>query len=256
MKGSRNPFVRIHLRVSSSASRRVRDRYRGFLEARLEHPGRFALIFLLCCLLSLGLAPFLGRDFFPLGRCRRDRAAPAHADGHAHRGNGALTDRVDQRVRQLIPKNEVRSIIDNIGLPVSGINLSYSNTGTIGSADADILITLNEDHKPTADYVRELRQRLPVEFPGVAFSFLPADIVSQILNFGVPAPIDIQIVGRDVQGNRAFAEPPAREDPQRAGTRRRAHPAALRPAVDLRRSGSHARRCRRASRSATSPTTC
>jgi multidrug efflux pump subunit AcrB len=99
----------------------------------------------------------------------------------------------------------VHSIIDNIGLPVSGINLSYSNTGTISSADADVLISLTEDHEPTADYIHELRQRLPAEFPGVSFSFLPADITSQILNFGVPAPIDIEIVGRDVKGNRAFA---------------------------------------------------
>jgi multidrug efflux pump subunit AcrB len=118
----------------------------------------------------------------------------------------ALTDRIDQRIRQLIPKNEVRSIIDNIGLPVSGINLSYSNTGTISSADADVLVSLNENHKPTADYVHELRRRLPHEFPGVEFSFLPADIVSQILNFGTPAPLDVQLVGRDVNGARVFAQ--------------------------------------------------
>jgi multidrug efflux pump subunit AcrB len=204
MKGSRNPFVRIHLGFERRFES-VRHRYRGFLEAQLEHPGRFALIFLLCCLLSLGLAPFLGRDFFPSVDAGVIAMHLRTRTGTRIEETAALTDRVDQRVRQLIPKNEVRSIIDNIGLPVSGINLSYSNTGTISSADSDVLISLDEDHKPTADYIHELRQRLPVEFPGVAFSFLPADIVSQILNFGVPAPLDIEIVGRDVQGNRAFA---------------------------------------------------
>ncbi|SAL79437.1 acriflavin resistance protein [Caballeronia choica] len=204
MKGSRNPFVRIHLGFERRFES-VRHRYRGFLEAQLEHPGRFALIFLLCCLLSLGLAPFLGRDFFPSVDAGVIAMHLRTRTGTRIEETAALTDRVDQRVRQLIPKTEVRSIIDNIGLPVSGINLSYSNTGTISSADSDVLISLNEDHKPTADYIHELRQRLPVEFPGVAFSFLPADIVSQILNFGVPAPLDIEIVGRDVQGNRAFA---------------------------------------------------
>jgi multidrug efflux pump subunit AcrB len=116
-----------------------------------------------------------------------------------------LTDRVDMRIRQLIPASELHSIIDNIGLPVSGINLSYSNTGTIGTSDADVLITLNPDHHPSADYVRTLRRTLTDEFPGVQFAFLPADIVSQTLNFGMPSPIDIQIVGRDVAGNRVFA---------------------------------------------------
>ena len=238
MKGSRNPFVRIHLGFERRFES-VRHRYRGFLEAQLEHPGRFALIFLLCCLLSLGLAPFLGRDFFPSVDAGVIAMHLRTRTGTRIEETAALTDRVDQRVRQLIPKNEVRSIIDNIGLPVSGINLSYSNTGTISSADSDVLISLNEDHKPTADYIHELRQRLPVEFPGVAFSFLPADIVSQILNFGVPAPLDIEIVGRDVQGNRAFANRLLAKIRTRARTRRRAHPAALRPAVDLRRSGSH-----------------
>lgn len=116
-----------------------------------------------------------------------------------------LTDRVDARIRQLIPAGELHSIIDNIGLPVSGINLSYSNTGTIGTSDSDILITLNPDHHPSAGYVRNLRRTLSDEFPGVQFAFLPADIVSQTLNFGMPSPIDIQIVGREVAANRAFA---------------------------------------------------
>ncbi|WP_250464610.1 MULTISPECIES: efflux RND transporter permease subunit [unclassified Caballeronia] len=204
MKGSRNPFVRIHLGFERRFEA-VRGRYRAFLEARLAHPARFASLFLICCLLSLALAPFLGRDFFPSVDSGVIALHLRTKTGTRIEETAALTDRVDKRIRQLIPSREVHSIIDNMGLPVSGINLSYSNTGTISSADADVLITLNEDHAPTDDYIRQLRKRLPQEFPGVAFSFLPADIVSQILNFGVPAPLDIAITGRDVRGNRAFA---------------------------------------------------
>jgi multidrug efflux pump subunit AcrB len=201
---TRNPFMRIHLGFERGFER-VRKRYRGFIEARLEHPGRFALIFLGCCVLSLGLAPFLGRDFFPSVDSGEIALHLRTRTGTRIEETAALTDRIDQRLRQLIPKGELHSIIDNMGLPVSGINLSYSNTGTVSSADADILVSLNEKHAPTADYVHMLRQTLAREFPGVTFSFLPADIVSQILNFGTPAPLDIQIVGRDVKGNRAFA---------------------------------------------------
>jgi CzcA family heavy metal efflux pump len=205
LKGSRNPFVRIHVAFEHRFES-VRKRYRGVLEARLANPGRFSLVFLLCCLLSFGLAPFLGRDFFPTVDSGEIALHFRTHTGTRIEETAALTDRIDQRIRQLIPKNEVRSIIDNIGLPVSGINLSYSNTGTISSADADVLVSLNENHKPTADYVHELRRRLPHEFPGVEFSFLPADIVSQILNFGTPAPLDVQLVGRDVNGARVFAQ--------------------------------------------------
>jgi multidrug efflux pump subunit AcrB len=204
MQGSRNPFVRIHLAFERHFES-IRTRYRGFLEARLAHPARFALVFLLCCLLSLGLAPWLGRDFFPSVDSGVIALHLRTKTGTRIEETAALTDRVDARVRQLIPRGQIKSVIDNIGLPVSGINLSYSNTGTISSADADVLISLTEDHRPTADYIHLLRHTLPAEFPGVTFSYLPADIVSQILNFGVPAPLDIEIVGRDVSGNRAFA---------------------------------------------------
>jgi multidrug efflux pump subunit AcrB len=116
-----------------------------------------------------------------------------------------LSDLVERFIRQQIPPEEISSIIDNIGLPYSGINLSYSNSAPIGSADADILVSLAPTHRPTAEYVSELRKKLPQEFPGVTFSFLPADIVSQILNFGLPAPVDIQVVGNNFEGNRQFA---------------------------------------------------
>ena len=108
-------------------------------------------------------------------------------------------------MRETIPPSELASIIDNIGLPYSSINTAYSNSAPIGTMDADILVTLKPGHRPTDDYVRELRRKLPREFPGVTFYFLPADIVSQILNFGLPAPIDIQVSGPNLNANHAFA---------------------------------------------------
>ncbi|TXC87976.1 efflux RND transporter permease subunit [Paraburkholderia azotifigens] len=201
---TRNPFMRMHLAFERGFAN-VRARYREFLVARVTRPGPFVTIFLGCCLLSLLLMPFLGRDFFPAVDAGTIALHLRAKTGMRVEETAVVTDRVDARIRELIPRGELHSIIDNIGLPVSGINLSYSNTGTIGTSDADILITLNPDHHPTADYVRKLRRTLTDEFPGVQFAFLPADIVSQTLNFGMPSPIDVQIVGRDVQGNRAFA---------------------------------------------------
>jgi multidrug efflux pump subunit AcrB len=116
-----------------------------------------------------------------------------------------LADRIGEAIHKIIPGDELDSIVDNIGLGVSGINMAYNNSGTIGVEDADILISLKPNHAPTADYVKAMREQLPRQFPGVSFAFLPADMVSQILNFGVPAPIDLQVVGSDVQANRKYA---------------------------------------------------
>jgi multidrug efflux pump subunit AcrB len=201
---TRNPFMRAHLAFERGFER-LRVRYRAFLAARVVHPVLFVVAFLACCGASLLLLPFLGRDFFPQVDAGTIALHLRAKTGMRVEETAVLTDRIDKRIRTLIPANELHSIIDNIGLPVSGINLSYSNTGTIGTSDADVLISLNEDHHPTADYVRLLRRTLSDEFPGVEFAFLPADIVSQTLNFGMPSPIDVQIVGRDVAGNRAFA---------------------------------------------------
>jgi CzcA family heavy metal efflux pump len=201
---TRNPFMRAHLAFERGFSA-TRERYHAFLVARIAHPVPFVVAFLVCCLLSMALLPFIGRDFFPQVDAGAIALHLRAKTGMRVEETAVVTDRVDKRIRQLIPANELHSIIDNIGLPVSGTNLSYSNTGTIGTSDADVLITLNQDHHPTADYVRLLRRKLNDEFPGVQFAFLPADIVSQTLNFGMPAPIDIQIVGRDVTANRAFA---------------------------------------------------
>src|SRR3977135_1739371 len=114
-------------------------------------------------------------------------------------------DRVGEAIHKIIPPGELDGIVDNIGLSVSGINMAYNNSGTIGTEDADILISLKPNHAPTEDYVKTMREQLPRQFPGTSFAFLPADIASQILNFGVPAPIDLQIVGSDVQANRTYA---------------------------------------------------
>ncbi|WP_213298178.1 efflux RND transporter permease subunit [Paraburkholderia sacchari] len=202
--GTRNPFMRLHLAFVRGFER-MRVRYRAFLAARVAHPVWFVTAFLACCGLSLLLLPFLGRDFFPQVDAGTIALHLRAKTGTRVEETTVITDRIDKRIRQLIPARELHSIIDNIGLPVSGINLSYSNTGTIGTSDADVLISLAENHHPTADYVRLLRRTLNDEFPGVQFAFLPADIVSQTLNFGMPAPIDVQITGRDVDANRAYA---------------------------------------------------
>jgi multidrug efflux pump subunit AcrB len=117
-----------------------------------------------------------------------------------------LCDLVEQSIRRQIPAGEVQGVIDNIGLPYSGINLSYSNSAPVGTSDADILVNLSVNHHPSDKYIHQLRLTLPKEFPGVSFAFLPADMVGQILNFGLPAPIDVQIVGNDLEGNRRYAD--------------------------------------------------
>src|SRR3989442_5441646 len=116
-----------------------------------------------------------------------------------------LADRIGEEIRKIIPSNELGGIVSNIGLSVSGINMAYNNSGTIGVGDADILISLKPNHAPTDDYIKTMREKLPQQFPGTSFAFLPADIVSQVLNFGVPAPIDLQVAGSDLAANRKYA---------------------------------------------------
>src|ERR1700693_5192976 len=151
------------------------------------------------------LVPFLGQDFFPTSDTGEIRLHLRAKTGTRIEETARITDNVETRIRALIPKAELSGILDNIGLPVSGINLTYDSASPIGNADADVLVTLNAKHRPTAQYVQTLRTALNTDFPGVSFGFLPADIISQILNFGLPSPIDIQIVGGDVSGNRAAA---------------------------------------------------
>ena len=184
-----------------------RSGYYQLLETTLEHRKLFAACFLAFCVLSLGLVFFLGEDFFPnvdAGLMRLHMRARA---GLRVEETARLCDEVEAYLRQQIPKDELVTILDNIGLPYSGINLSYSNSGVIGTSDAEILVGLNaEHHHSTAGYIRKLREELPRRFPGVEFFFQPADIVTQILNFGLPAPIDIQVTGADMQGNYCIAQ--------------------------------------------------
>jgi CzcA family heavy metal efflux pump len=184
----------------------LRNRYHGVLEICVRHNKLFAISFLAVCILSFALLPLLGQDFFPAvdtGEFKLHLRAPT---GTRIEETAALCDHVEDAIRKEIPQNEIRSVIDNIGLPYSGINLSYSNSAPTGPGDADILVALTKDHRPTAEYEHDIRLKLNQEFPGVTFYFLPADIVSQILNFGLPAPIDVQVVGGNLDGNRAFAD--------------------------------------------------
>ena len=184
----------------------LRGRYQRILESCLGQPRLFASGFLICCLASLGLAAFLGRDFFPTVDTGEIRLHMRAQTGTRIEETARLTEQVEQRIRALIPKDQVSTVLDNIGLPVSGINLTYDSSGPIGTSDADILVTLTAKHAPTSQYVQALRTRLGLEFPGVTFAFLPADIIGQIVNFGLPSPIDIQIVGNNAAANRTLAQ--------------------------------------------------
>jgi len=203
---SRNPLVRLQKRFED-AFENFRRSYRRLLEICLHHRRAFLITFFAFCLGSVAiLVPWLGRDFFPSvdsGTFKLHLRAPT---GMRIEETANLCDQVEQAIRQQIPAGEVQSVIDNIGLPYSGINLSYSNSAPVGTGDADILVTLSAKHHPTDNYVHQLRLALPKQFPGVTFAFLPADMVSQILNFGLPAPIDVQVVGNDLAGNRRYAD--------------------------------------------------
>ncbi|MGF6779333.1 efflux RND transporter permease subunit [Paraburkholderia sp. GAS334] len=199
------------LRGFEARFERVRDVYRELLELALTHRRRFVIGFLGFVALSFALVPFLGRDFFPsvdAGQILMHVRAPV---GVRVEKTAQIFADVERGIRQIIPPTDLGAVVDNMGLPVSGINTAYNNTGTVGSQDGDIQIALNEGHRPTDEYVRLMRERLPREFPGVTFSFPPADIISQILNFGSPAPIDLQIRGNNLSANYAFANRLLRE---------------------------------------------
>jgi len=184
----------------------TRDSYHSLLRRLIAIPWLFLPLFLGACLAVFALVPWLGQDFFPSSDAGQIKLHVRTKTGMRIEETAAVCDRVEQAIRRAIPEAEVSSIIDNIGLPYSTINLSYSTSAPVGTMDADILVSLNERHRPTDEYVRELRKNLPREFPGVSFAFLPADIISQILNFGLPAPVDVQVIGLDVNANRAYAQ--------------------------------------------------
>ena len=203
--GSDGHLLQRFQRGFNGSFERVRQGYRHALEACLARPVLVTSVFLAFSLGSLALLPLVGQDFFPSVDTGQIRLHLRARTGTRVEETARLTDRVETRIRKAIPQDQLASLLDNIGMPVSGINLAYSTSGQVGEADADVLITLKGRHRPTAEIVRQLRLDLPQAFPGVTFSFLPADIVSQILNFGAPAPIDVQIVGRDAAANRLFA---------------------------------------------------
>ena len=201
---SRNPLVRFQ-QAFEQRFEQLRVGYRSLLALAIEHRGRFLGMFLGFVGASFLLVPFLGRNFFPQvdgGQMLLHVRAPV---GMRIEETAARFNDVETFIRQMIPPAEVGSVVDNIGTYLSSINTIYNNTGTIGESDGDIQISLNPGHAPTADYVRLLRQQLPSRFPGMSFSFLPADIVSQILNFGAPAPIDVQVRGNDLNADYAYA---------------------------------------------------
>ena len=203
---SRNPFVRFQLTFEAGFEK-FRGAYHRLLERVLPHRRMFLAAFSAACLGSLAiLVPWLGQDFFPSVDAGSFKLHVRGPTGMRIEDTAFLCDLVERSIRQQIPAAEVSSVIDNIGLPYSGINLSYSNSAPVGTSDADILVTLAPKHHPTADYVNQLRVTLAKQFPGVAFAFLPSDIVTQILNFGLPAPIDIQVIGQDLEGNHAWAD--------------------------------------------------
>jgi multidrug efflux pump subunit AcrB len=202
---SRNPFKRFQQGFEHHFAW-IRDRYRSLLTLALSRPKTVIVGFLGCVLISFGLAPFLGENFFPTvdsGQILMHVRAPT---GTRIEETARLCDLVEHAVRGIVSAEQVDNIVDNIGLPYSGINMAYNNTGTVGPEDADVLITLKEGHSPTADFIKELRTLLPQKFTGTTFAFLPADIVSQILNFGLPAPIDVQVVGPDREASYTYAK--------------------------------------------------
>jgi CzcA family heavy metal efflux pump len=204
IRPSRNPFKRFHAGFERIFGI-VRNRYRALLLVALGYPKTVIGGFIAIVIASFSLWPFLGENFFPAvdsGQILMHVRAQA---GTRIEETARLFDFIEQTVRQTIPPDQLDNIVDNIGLPYSGINMAYQNTGTIGPEDGDVLITLKESHAPTENFVKELRTVLPQKFSGTTFSFLPADIVSQILNFGLPAPIDIQIIGHEQKANNAYA---------------------------------------------------
>ncbi len=202
---TRNPFVWFQ-RAFEKGFERLRLSYQLLLTTLVYRKFIFVPMFLVLCSAAFLLVPWLGQDFFPNTDSGQFILHLRAKTGTRIEETARLCDLVEDSIRRKIPASEVSGVLDNIGLPNSQINFMRSTSGLIGAADADIYVSLQEHHRPTADYIREMRQKLPGEFPGVTFSFLPADIVTQILNFGLPAPVDIQIDGADLEGNRVVAD--------------------------------------------------
>ncbi len=205
-KPTRNPFVRFQ-RGFERRFEALRAGYRGLLVMALGARRRFVLGFLAAVVASFGLTPFLGENFFPNVEASQIKLHVRAPTGTRIEQTAMLVDEVEAEVRDTIPPKAIDSVVDNIGMPISGINVAYGNSGTIGVIDADVLISLKPAYaEDTSGFVDRLREQLPRRFPGTTFAFLPADIVSQILNFGLPAPIDVQVIGNKRAPDRAYAE--------------------------------------------------
>lgn len=201
----RGPFARFQ-KAFERLFERVRSFYSSLLARLVSVRVFFVPVFLVVCLLAFILIPFLGQDFFPDTDSGQFILHMRAKTGTRIEDTARLADQVEGTIRNTIPSVEMDNILDNIGLPISSINYIYNRSGLTGAADADILVSLKGKHRPTADYIRTLREKLPGEFTGATFYFLPADIVTQTLNFGLPAPIDIQIDGPDISGNQRVAD--------------------------------------------------
>jgi multidrug efflux pump subunit AcrB len=201
---SRNPLVRMQ-KAFDRGFERFRDTYSIVLRTLVRRRMIFVPVFILVCVSAAGLIPWLGRDFFPITDSGQFMLHFRTKTGTRIENTAMLADHIESVIRQHIPPQELGDFTDNIGLPYSQLNLMYSSSGVIGASDGDIHVSLNAKHHPTADYVRTLRTVLPRDFPATTFYFLPADMVIQILNFGLPAPIDVQIEGQDQAGNHELA---------------------------------------------------
>lgn len=203
---SRNPFIRFQITFEHYFEK-LRTAYRGLLGFCLEYRAAFLLSIVAFWIGSIVLLyPWLGQDFFPSVDGGQFKLHVRARTGLRIEDTARLCDQVEDVIREQIPPNQLGTMIDNIGIPYSGLNLSYSNSAPVGTADADILVTLAEKHRPTDAYTHALREKLTQKFPGTEFYYLPTDMVSQILNFGLPAQIDVQVVGQQVEQDRVFAE--------------------------------------------------
>ena len=210
--GEKMGFFRRYQQGFERSFEKFRSGYQRALSIALQSPKLFAVCFLAFCVFSVLIAGFLGRDFFPKVDAGQIRLHMRARTGLRIEETARLADQVNGVIRETIPKDELTTVLDNIGLPYSGINLTYSNAGTVGSSDAEILVQLKEVRgKPTGTYINDLREKLPQRFPGVQFFFQPADIVTQILNFGTPAPIDVEVTGMNQRGNYLIGERLANE---------------------------------------------
>jgi CzcA family heavy metal efflux pump len=205
-RASRNPFLRFQVTFEHYFEK-LRNWYYGVLGFCMQYRAIFLIAIVAFWVGSIGLLyPFLGQDFFPSVDGGQFKLHVRAHTGTRVEDTARLCDQIEDVIRQEIPADQIGTVIDNIGVPYSGLNLSYSNSATVGSADADILVTLAEKHRPTAEYTHELRDKLTRQFPGTEFYYLPTDMVSQILNFGLPAQIDIQLVGNAIQQDHTLAE--------------------------------------------------